>query len=238
MQDNDLYSTKIYQNGCNGSGSWVRIGCGCGSNVGPAGPIGPQADWTCKGPHRSAGRASPGQQAPGVRQALQVRPVLQAKSGRRYRCNWRDRCTGLQGVRQALQVQLARQPRTKTPCSITPTRPPSRAAEHHVGTNVINSTGSITASGTTGVTLTAGQYLVTFASDASVTAAGTVGAALALDGKALTYAETAQTLTAAGSDRTLTAIVTPTAGQILTVRNNTGNSVTYSNSTLTIVKLA
>ena len=52
-------------------------------------------------------------------------------------------------------------------------------------------------------------------------------------------AETAQTLTAAGSDRiALTAIVTPTAGQILTVRNNTGNSVTYSNSTLTIVKLA
>ena len=94
-------------------------------------------------------------------------------------------------------------------------------------------------SGTTGVTLTAGQYLVTFVSDASVTAAGTVGAALALDGPALTYAETAQTLTAAGSDRiALTAIVTPTAGQILTVRNNTGNSVTYSNSTLTIVKLA
>lgn len=108
-----------------------------------------------------------------------------------------------------------------------------------LGTNVINSTGSITVSGTTGVTLTAGQYLVAFVSDASVTAAGTVGAALALDGTALTYAETAQTLTAAGSDHiALTAIVTPTAGQILTVRNNTGNSVTYSNSTLTIVKLA
>ena len=108
-----------------------------------------------------------------------------------------------------------------------------------LGTNVINSTGSITVSGTTGVTLTAGQYLVTFVIDASVTAAGTVGAALALDGTALTYAETAQTLTAAGSDHiALTAIVTPTAGQILTVRNNTGNSVTYSNSTLTIVKLA
>ena len=105
--------------------------------------------------------------------------------------------------------------------------------------NSINSTGSIIASGTTGVTLTAGQYLVTFASDASVTAAGTVGAALALDGTALTYAETAQTLTAAGSDHiALTAIISPTAGQILTVRNNTGNSVTYSNSTLTIVKLA
>lgn len=35
MQDNDLYSTKIYQNGCNGSGSCgCGCGCGCGSNVG------------------------------------------------------------------------------------------------------------------------------------------------------------------------------------------------------------
>ena len=112
-------------------------------------------------------------------------------------------------------------------------------ADVTLGTNVINSTGSITASGTTGVTLEAGQYLVTFASDASVPAAGTAGASLALDGTALPYAETAQTLTSAGSDRiALTAIVSPTAGQTLTVRNNTGNSVTYSNSTLTIVKLA
>ena len=37
MQDNDLYSTKIYQNGCNGSGSCgCGCGCGCGNNVGPA----------------------------------------------------------------------------------------------------------------------------------------------------------------------------------------------------------
>ena len=87
--------------------------------------------------------------------------------------------------------------------------------------------------------IASGGDVVTFVSDASVTAAGTIGAALALDGTALTYAETAQTLTAAGSDRiALTAIITPTAGQVLTVRNNTGNSVTYSNSTLTIVKLA
>ena len=80
--------------------------------------------------------------------------------------------------------------------------------------NSINSTGSITASGTTGVTLAPGQYLVTFVSDANVAAAGTLGAALELGGAALPYAVTAETQDAAGADRiTLTAIVTPTTAQ-------------------------
>ncbi len=105
--------------------------------------------------------------------------------------------------------------------------------------NSINSTGSITASGTTGVTLAAGQYLVTFVSDANVAAAGTLGAALELGGTALPYAVTAETQDAAGADRiTLTAIVTPTTAQPLTVINSSGSSNTYTNSTLTIVKLA
>lgn len=105
--------------------------------------------------------------------------------------------------------------------------------------NSINSTGSITASGTTGVTLAAGQYLVTFVSDANVAAAGTLGAALELGGAALPYAVTAETQDAAGADRiTLTAIVTPTTAQPLTVINSSGSSNTYTNSTLTIVKLA
>ena len=108
-----------------------------------------------------------------------------------------------------------------------------------LGTNVINSAGSIAASGTTGVTLTAGQYLVTFAADAAVTDAGTVGAALALDGTALSYAASTKTLTAAGGDRiALTAIVVPTASSTLTVLNSTGSTDTYQNSTLTVVKLA
>ena len=34
--ENELYQTKIYRNNCNGSCSC----CGCGSNVGPAGPMG------------------------------------------------------------------------------------------------------------------------------------------------------------------------------------------------------
>ena len=105
--------------------------------------------------------------------------------------------------------------------------------------NSINSTGSITASGTTGVTLAPGQYLVTFVSDANVAAAGTLGAALELGGTALPYAVTAETQDAAGADRiTLTAIVTLTTAQPLTVINSSGSSNTYTNSTLTIVKLA
>ena len=76
--------------------------------------------------------------------------------------------------------------------------------------NSINSTGSITASGTTGVTLAAGHVpRSTFVSDANVAAAGTLGAALELGGAALPYAVTAETQDAAGADRiTLTAIVT------------------------------
>lgn len=105
--------------------------------------------------------------------------------------------------------------------------------------NSINSTGNITASGTTGVTLAPGQYLVTFVSDANVAAAGTLGAALELGGTALPYAVTAETQDAAGADRiTLTAIVTPTTAQPLTVINSSGSSNTYTNSTLTVVKLA
>lgn len=105
--------------------------------------------------------------------------------------------------------------------------------------NSINSTGSITASGTTGVTLAPGQYLVTFVSDANVAAAGTLGAALELGGAVLPYAVTAETQDAAGADRiTLTAIVTPTTAQPLTVINSSGSSNTYTNSTLTVVKLA
>ena len=78
MQDNDLYSTKIYQNGCNGSGSCgCGCGCGCGSNVGPAGRIGPQGPIQTARPDRPRGlRVPPGQQAHGP--------------GRRDRCDWRD----------------------------------------------------------------------------------------------------------------------------------------------------
>ena len=50
MPDNDLYSTKIYTNCCNGSNGSNGCGCGCGSNVGPAGPMGPQGPVGPQGP--------------------------------------------------------------------------------------------------------------------------------------------------------------------------------------------
>lgn len=109
-----------------------------------------------------------------------------------------------------------------------------------LGTNVINSTGDITASGTNGVTLNAGQYLVSFVADAAISGDGTLGAALALGGTALPYAVSAHTSTAdTASDRiAITAIVAPTTAQTLTVLNNTGTTNSYTNSTLTVVKLA
>ncbi len=109
-----------------------------------------------------------------------------------------------------------------------------------LGTNQINSTGDIAASGTTGVTLAPGQYLVTFAADASMTGDGTIGAALALGGTALDYAASSRAQTAdAGTERiALTAIVAPTASQTLTVINNTTSANSYTNATLTVVKLA
>lgn len=108
-----------------------------------------------------------------------------------------------------------------------------------LGTNVINSTGDITASGTNGVTLNAGQYLVSFVTDAVISGDGTMGAALALGGTALPYAVSAHDSTAdTASDRiAITAIVAPTTAQPLTVLNNTGTVNTYTNSTLTVVKL-
>lgn len=113
------------------------------------------------------------------------------------------------------------------------------AAAIPLGTNVINSTGDITASGTTGVTLTPGQYLVTFDSDASVTTSGTVGAALALNGSAVPSAVTSITADANDPQRlSLSAIVSPTGTETLTVLNNAGNSVNYANSTMTVTKLA
>ena len=105
--------------------------------------------------------------------------------------------------------------------------------------NQINSTGDIALSGTDGLTLAPGQYLVSFRSDAAATEAGTVGAALALDGAALPYAVSAITVTDTGTvPLYLTAIVDLTAAQTLTVLNNTASTNTYTNSTLTLTKLA
>ena len=212
MDEKDYYGMKIYAHSvCGGSGS----GCGCCSCTGPAGPMGPQGPV---GPQGVQGPAGP-----------------QGPQGERGE-------TGPQGPVGA--------PGPQGPAGTTATNENAMLYNTDAQTiaaggtlslpaNSINSTGSITASGTTGVTLAPGQYLVTFVSDANVAAAGTLGAALELGGAALPYAVTAETQDAAGADRiTLTAIVTPTTAQPLTVINSSGSSNTYTNSTLTVVKLA
>ena len=212
MDEKDYYSMKIYAHSvCGGSGS----GCGCCSCTGPAGPMGPQGPV---GPQGVQGPAGP-----------------QGPQGERGE-------TGPQGPVGATGPQgPAGTTATNENAMLYNTDAQTIAAGGTLSlpANSINSTGSITASGTTGVTLAPGQYLVTFVSDANVAAAGTLGAALELGGAALPYAVTAETQDAAGADRiTLTAIVTPTTAQPLTVINSSGSSNTYTNSTLTVVKLA
>ena len=212
MDEKEYYGMKIYAHSvCGGSGS----GCGCCSCTGPAGPMGPQGPV---GPQGVQGPAGP-----------------QGPQGERGE-------TGPQGPVGATGPQgPAGTTATNENAMLYNTDAQTIAAGGTLSlpANSINSTGSITASGTTGVTLAPGQYLVTFVSDANVAAAGTLGAALELGGAALPYAVTAETQDAAGADRiTLTAIVTPTTAQPLTVINSSGSSNTYTNSTLTVVKLA
>lgn len=212
MDEKDYYGMKIYAHSvCGGSGS----GCGCCSCTGPAGPMGPQGPV---GPQGVQGPAGP-----------------QGPQGERGE-------TGPQGPVGATGPQgPAGTTATNENAMLynTDTQTIAAGGTLSLPANSINSIGSITASGTTGVTLAPGQYLVTFVSDANVAAAGTLGAALELGGAALPYAVTAETQDAAGADRiTLTAIVTPTTAQPLTVINSSGSSNTYTNSTLTVVKLA
>ena len=100
--------------------------------------------------------------------------------------------------------------------------------------------GSITVSGTDGVTLAAGQYLVTFVSDAGVAAADdAITVALQLDGTPIAYTKTNLEQGGANVERiTLNAIVTSTGGQTLTVVNNGADENTHENSILTLVKLS
>ena len=104
----------------------------------------------------------------------------------------------------------------------------------------INSTdGSITASGTDGLILTDGQYLVNFVSDVNVSAAGDGGVALALDGTALPHAVSSIfTSDTEGGRTALTTIVTLSESGTLSVINNSTNTISYENSTLTVVKLS
>ena len=180
--------------------------------MGPQGPIGPQGpvgETGAQGPAGAAGTAGP--QGP------------QGPAGK----------TGPQGPAGTAATSENAMLYNCYPTAIINGSPVA------LGSNVIHSGGNITASGTTGVTLAPGEYLVNFAADTTACGSGNTGAALALGGSALQYAKTSVSQTGSGRVRVvLTAILSPTTSQTLTVLNNTGNSVTYSNSTLTVVKLA
>lgn len=238
MPDNDYYSTKIYSDRCNGSCGC----CGCGSNVGPAGPMGLQGPPGPQGPQGPQGIPGPaGPAGPQGATGATGATGPQGPSG----ATGATGPQGPQGETGATGATGATGPAGATATNqnamlySAASQAVDNAAAIPLGTNVINSTGDITASGTTGVTLTPGQYLVTFDSDASVTTSGTVGAALALNGSAVPSAVTSITADANDPQRlSLSAIVSPTGTETLTVLNNAGNSVNYANSTMTVTKLA
>lgn len=244
MPDNDYYSTKIYSDRCNGSCGCCGC-CGCGSNVGPAGPMGLQGPPGPQGPQGPQGIPGPaGPAGPQGATGATGATGPQGPSG----ATGATGPQGPQGETGATGATGATGPAGPAGATATnqnamlysaASQAVDNAAAIPLGTNVINSTGDITASGTTGVTLTPGQYLVTFDSDASVTTSGTVGAALALNGSAVPSAVTSITADANDPQRlSLSAIVSPTGTETLTVLNNAGNSVNYANSTMTVTKLA
>ena len=107
--------------------------------------------------------------------------------------------------------------------------------------NQINSaSGSITLSGTTGLSLSAGQYLVVFETDALVGNTGTIAVALALGGNALPYAASSLAKTDSNNNERigLAAILDLAGTQTLTVKNTSTDANTHTNSTLNVVKLA
>ena len=215
--ENDVYVTKIYQNP-------FANNCCCGSNVGPAGPIGPQGPQGPRGPQGLPGIPGPrglqgavGPQGPQGPQGIPGEAGAAGPEGR----------AGTAATNQnALLYQTA--PQTV-----------AAGAPLNFDTNEIVSTGDIAASGTTGVTLQPGQYLVNFSADASDADAGTLGASLALDGTALPYAQSRVTTAGADAQRTgLSSVVTVPSTQTLTVVNNPDTENTYQNSNLSVTKLA
>ena len=199
MNENDLYSTKIYthdhHNECR---------CCCSGCPGPQGPAGPQGPVGPQGPQGDTGpQGNTGPQGP------QGEPGSAATNENAMLYN-----TAAQEVQAGAALDFA--------------------------ANQINSAGSISLSGTTGLSLTEGQYLVVFETDASVANTGTIAVALALDGNALPYA--ASVLAKTGSNNNerigLAAILALSGAQTLTVKNTSSDTNTHANSTLNVVKLA
>ena len=203
MNENDLYSTKIYtydhHNDCR---------CCCSGCPGPQGPAGPQGPVGPQGPQGDTGPQGP--QGPAGPQGPQGEPGSAATNENAMLYN-----TAAQEVQSGAALNFA--------------------------ANQINSaSGSITLSGTTGLTLTMGQYLVVFETDALVENAGTIAVALALGGSALPYAASSLAKTGSNSNERigLAAILDLAGTQTLTVQNTSTDTNTHTNSTLNVVKLA
>lgn len=217
MNENDLYSTKIYTHDHHNDCRCCCSGCpGPQGPAGPQGPVGPQGPQGNTGPQGPAGPQGPkgdtGPQGPQGNtgpQGPQGEPGIAATNENAMLYN-----TAVQEVSSGAALNFA--------------------------ANQIHSAGGITLSGTTGLSLTAGQYLVVFETDASVANTGTIAVALALAGTALHYA--ASSLAKTGSNNNerigLAAILDLAGTQTLTVKNTSTDANTHANSTLNVVKLA
>ena len=215
MNEQDLYSTKIYSASCGGCAS---TNCGCCGCPGPAGPMGPQ------GPAGPQGAAGP-QGIPGP--AGPAGPIgATGATG----------ATGPAGPAGPAGTAATSENAMLYNDDLQTVAPGGSVA---FSTSQLNSTGSISLSGTSALSLEPGQYLISFVSDAGIAEAGDVGAALYLDGVELEYTETLVTYTETGEQRiALNAILQPTATTVLTVQNSSTSTNTHDSAVLTVVKLA
>ena len=221
MNENDLYSTKIYTHDHHNDCRCCCGGCpGPQGSAGPQGPVGPQGPQGDTGPQGPQGPAGPqGPQGPAGPQGPQGPAGPQGPQGEPGSAATNENAMLYNTAAQEVQA----------------------GAALNFAANQINSaSGSISLSGTTGLTLTEGQYLVVFETDASVANSGTIAAALALGGNALPYA--ASFLAKTGSNNNerigLAAILNLASTQTLTVKNTSTDTNTHANSTLNVVKLA
>lgn len=251
MNENDLYSTKIYNLG-------QRDGCdcccrGCPGPQGPVGPQGPKGDTGATGPQGPKGdTGATGAQGPkgdtGATGAQGPKGDTGAAGAQGPKGD--TGATGAQGPKGDTGATGAQGPKGDPGTAATNENAmlyntasqsvKSGAALNFAARQINSASGSITASGTTGLSLTKGQYLVVFETDAFVANSGTIALALALNGNLLPYA--ASSLAKTGSNNNerigLTAILDLAATQTLTVENTSTDTNTHANSTLTVVKLA
>ena len=239
MNENDLYSTKIYTHDHHNDCRCCCSGCpGPQGPAGPQGPVGPQGPQGNTGPQGPAGPQGPkgdiGAQGPQGDTGPQGPAGPRGPQGD----------TGPQGPAgpQGPQGEPGSAATNENAMLYnTAAQEVQAGAALNIAANQINSaSGSITLSGTTGLSLTAGQYLVVFETDAFVANSGTIAVALALGGSALPYA--ASVLAKTGSNNNerigLAAILDLAGTQTLTVKNTSSDANTHANSTLNVVKLA